>query len=82
MLKRVDNAVYDVIKRQLAGEFKAGVHVYGLKDQGIDYAVDENNEKLIAPIRSRIEDLKKKIIAGEIKVPDYYEISKTPTGKE
>jgi basic membrane protein A len=82
MLKRVDNAVYDVIKRQLAGEFKAGVHVYGLKDQGIDYAVDENNEALIAPIRSKIEDLKKKIVAGEIKVPDYYEISKTPTGKE
>jgi basic membrane protein A len=80
MLKRVDTAVYDVIKNQLAGTFVAGVHQYGLKDKGIDYAVDENNEKLIAPIRSRIEDLKQKIIAGTIKVPDYYEISKTPTG--
>lgn len=80
MLKRVDNAVYDVIKNQISGQFKAGVHQYGLKDSGIDYAVDENNEKLLAPIRARIEELKRKIIEGVIKVPDYYEISKTPTG--
>jgi basic membrane protein A len=80
MLKRVDTAVYDVIKNQIAGHFTAGVHQYGLKDSGIDYAVDENNEKLIADIRPRIEELKKKIIDGTIKVPDYYEISKTPTG--
>lgn len=80
MLKRVDNAVYDVIKNQLAGTFAAGVHQYGLKDRGVDYAVDENNAKLIAPIQSQIEELKNKIIAGVIHVPDYYEISKTPTG--
>lgn len=80
MLKRVDTAVYDVIKNEIAGQFKAGTHQYGLKDKGIDYAVDSNNEAIIAPYKAKLEELREKIINGEIKVPDYYEISKTATG--
>ncbi|MBT8425619.1 MAG: BMP family ABC transporter substrate-binding protein, partial [Silicimonas sp.] len=46
MLKRVDNAVYDVFA---AGEdgFEPGVHVMGLDNDGVGYAVDEFNEMLI-----------------------------------
>ncbi len=80
MLKRVDTAVYDVIKNEIAGKFVSGTHQYGLRDKGIDYAVDSNNEALVAPFKAKIEELRKKIIGGEIKVPDYYEISKTATG--
>ncbi len=80
MLKRVDTAVYDVIKGELAGKFVAGTHQYGLKDKGIDYAVDSNNETIIEPYKAKLEELREKIIKGEIKVPDYYEISKTATG--
>lgn len=76
MLKRVDTAVYDIIKQELAGNFKAGTHTYGLKDKGIDYAVDENNKSIIEPYVAKLEAIKAKIIAGEIKVPDYYEVSK------
>lgn len=80
MLKRVDTAVYDVIKNEIAGQFKAGTHQYGLKDKGIDYSVDENNASIIEPHKAKLEELREKIIKGEIKVPDYYEISKTATG--
>ncbi|RYZ70111.1 MAG: BMP family ABC transporter substrate-binding protein, partial [Proteobacteria bacterium] len=76
MLKRVDTAVYDIIKQELAGNFKAGTHTYGLKDKGIDYAVDENNEKIIEPYKAKLETIKANIISGAVKVPDYYEVSK------
>lgn len=72
MLKRVDNAVYDVIKAQIEGNFKAGTHAFGLKDKGIDYAVDSNNDALIAPYKAKLEEVRADIIAGKIVVPDYY----------
>ncbi len=72
MLKRVDNAVYDVIKDQVQGTFKAGTHSFGLKDKGIDYAVDSNNESLIAPYTERLEKVRGEIISGKISVPDFY----------
>ena len=76
MLKRVDTAVYDIIKDQVAGKFVAGDRYFGLKDKGVDYAVDENNEKIIAPYKAKLEEVKAKIISGQIKVPDFYEINK------
>jgi len=76
MLKRVDTAVFDTIKTQVEGKFKAGVQYFGLKDKGVDYAVDNHNEKLIEPHRAKLEEVRAKIIKGEIKVPDYYELNK------
>ena len=76
MLKRVDTAVYDAIKQQLEGGFKAGTKTFGLKDKGIDYAIDENNRALIAPFQSKLEGVRKKIEDGLIKVPDFYETSR------
>lgn len=76
MLKRVDTAVYEIIKQELASNFKAGTQTFGLKDKGIDYAVDENNKTIIEPYTTKLEAIKEKIIKGEIQVPDYYEVSK------
>ena len=76
MLKRVDTAVYEVIKQQAQGHFSAGKHTFGLKDKGVDYAVDANNEKLIEPYKAKVEAEKEKIINGEIVVPDFYTAEK------
>lgn len=76
MLKRVDEAVYRVIKDTKAGQFKNGVQSFSLKDKGVDYAVDEHNEKLIAPFKEKLEKVRADIISGKIKVPDYYETRK------
>ena len=71
MVKRVDNAVYDVIKELLDGRFDGGFHVFGLDKDGVAYAVDENNKSLIPPdVIQKAEEAKAKIVAGEIKVTD------------
>jgi basic membrane protein A len=77
MLKRVDVAVFDTISQVKAGQFKGGVYRYGLKDKGIDYSYDEYNKNILtADIRKKADELKDKIIKGEIKVPDYYKTKK------
>lgn len=73
MMKRVDVAVYQAIKDSVAGKFSAGTQRFGLDNQGIDYALDEHNEKLFsAEWKKKIATLKAEIISGKIKVPDYY----------
>jgi len=72
MLKRVDTAVYQIIKDQQDQKFFPGARSFGLKDKGIDYSIDDANQTLIAPYKEKLETLKDKIIKGEIKVPDYY----------
>jgi basic membrane protein A len=71
MVKRVDNAVYAIVQDAVNGQFKAGFHVYGLPEDGVGYAMDENNKSLITPeMIQQVEEAKKKIISGEIKVVD------------
>lgn len=71
MIKRIDNAVYQTIAERVNGQFKPGVHVYGLNNEGVGYAVDQHNEKLLTPeMIAKVEEAKKKIISGEIKVTD------------
>ncbi|MGD9561419.1 MAG: BMP family protein [Pyrinomonadaceae bacterium] len=71
MVKRVDNAVFDVVKEVLSGEFKGGFHVFGLDKDGVAYALDEFNEPLVPPdVLKKVEAAKAKIISGEIKVTD------------
>ena len=71
MVKRVDNAVYDVVKEVLGGNFKGGFHAFGLDKDGVAYAMDDNNKSLISPETiQRVEAARTKIGTGEIKVTD------------
>src|SRR5918993_2552671 len=71
MIKRVDNAVYDIVKNVVEGKFKGGFHVFGLESDGVGYVMDTHNEKLVSPEAiQQVEEAKKKIISGEIKVTD------------
>jgi len=73
MLKRVDTAVYNTIKSEKEGQFKPGLVTFGLANKGVDYAVDENNKSVLTPeMISKIEKAKADIIAGKIRVSDYY----------
>jgi basic membrane protein A len=70
MVKRVDNAVFDAIKRVKEKRFKGGIYQYGLAEDGVGYVYDEHNKDLIpADVRARVEALKQEIIAGRIVVP-------------
>jgi basic membrane protein A len=75
MLKRVDLAVFSAIQDAQAGQFTGGVKRFGLADKGVDYSIDQYNEKLLPDsVRQRADALKADIIAGKIVVPDYYKL--------
>ena len=67
MLKRVDVAVYNVAKAHTPG-----LSVLGLKEGGVDYAIDANNAKLVtADMKKKVDAAKADIISGKIKVADF-----------
>ncbi|MBI3367448.1 MAG: BMP family ABC transporter substrate-binding protein [Burkholderiales bacterium] len=67
MVKRVDVAVYNAFKG-----VTPGTSALGLKEGGVDYALDQYNEKLIsADMKKKVDAAKADIIAGKIKVADY-----------
>jgi basic membrane protein A len=75
MLKRVDLAVFSVIQDAQSGKFTSGLTRFGLASRGVDYSVDQYNEKILPEsVRKRADELKAEIIAGKIAVPDYYKI--------
>jgi basic membrane protein A len=71
MLKRVDVAVYDALT---AGtEVETGVFTLGLAEDGVGYAMDENNASLISDeMKAAVEEARTKIIAGDVEVTSYY----------
>jgi len=70
MLKRLDIAIYQIITNYLKGSFNAGIIVYRLKEGGVGYVIDKDNEQLLSKtIRDKITDLESQIIDGKIRVP-------------
>lgn len=69
-MKRVDNAIYNVCQDLEAGTFEGGSTVtYGLAEGGVDIA-PTSDKHVPADILAEVDDLKAKIIAGEIVVPE------------
>lgn len=67
MVKRVDVAVFNSFKQH-----KPGVTSLGLKEGGVDYALDQHNAKLVpADMKAKVDAAKADIVAGKIKVIDY-----------
>lgn len=67
MVKRVDNAVYNSAKKTTPG-----LTVLGLKEGGVDYAMDQYNAKLVTPeMKAKVDAAKADIIAGRLRVADY-----------
>ncbi len=70
MLKRVDNAVQQTITKFADGTLGSpGIVTFGLKDGGIDYARNQYNKALLGDIPTTLDELKQKIISGQIQVP-------------
>ena len=83
MMKRMDNTVFDVIKAAKDGNFDGCTNYTGdLKNSGVGLApYHDLDSKVPADLKQEVEDLKAKIISGEItdtgcvSYPDY-----CPTG--
>ncbi|WP_335947377.1 BMP family ABC transporter substrate-binding protein [Salipiger bermudensis] len=70
MLKRVDVAVQEAMTA--GDDLETGVMVLGLAENGVGYALDDNNEALITEeMRAAVDEAREQIIAGEIAVHDY-----------
>lgn len=65
-LKRVDNASYDISKAVLEGTYEAGVKTYDLSTEGVDYVA---SDLLADDVKAAVEDVKAKILSGEVVVP-------------
>lgn len=71
MLKRVDIAVFDSIKAEKEGTYKHGMKTFGIKEDGLDLAIDENAKKLLPKnFLDKFADLKKEIASGKIVVSE------------
>ena len=67
MVKRVDVAVYNAFKGTTPG-----VTVLGLKEGGVDVAMDEHNARLVsADMKKKVDAARADIVAGKINVIDY-----------
>ena len=72
MVKRVDVAVYNAFKAGTGDQWQAGVQILGLSEGGVGWALDEHNRSLVgAQMKGRIDQIRDRIIAGEIEVHDY-----------
>lgn len=69
MVKRVDLAVYEAARDLTAGKFGPGDVAWGLKEGGVTYAEVRIDFPEKAQVLQKIEDLRKQIIDGRIRVP-------------
>ena len=81
-IKKVDMAVFDAIETEQKGKFQPGAVSWGLPEGAIDFSVDQYNRSVLTPdVEKKANALKSKILHGQIKVPDYYELGKKPAKK-
>ena len=66
-MKRVDNAVYNAVEELMDGSLEGGVQSFDLAAGGVDISPTQD---LIAPeVISAVDEVKEKIVSGEIVVP-------------
>ena len=79
MVKRVDVAAYQHFADAHQGKFSAGIMQLGLAEGGVDWAVDEHNQDLVAgEIEAAVAAAKEAIIAGDISVHNYEDDQSCP----
>lgn len=66
-MKRVDNAVYSTVEELLDGSLEGGIQSFDLAAGGVDIAPSQDLISL--DVISAVDEVKEKIISGEIEVP-------------
>lgn len=70
MVKRVDVAVFDLIRDTMVGHAPGGMRSFGLAEDGVDYVHEGPHAAHITPgIRQRVDALREDVISGRIRVP-------------
>ena len=72
MTKGVDTAVYNAFKDSADGNFTPGFSVLGLKEGGVDVAVDDNNKPLVTEeMQAAVDKARADIESGAVTVHDF-----------
>jgi basic membrane protein A len=71
MLKRVDLGVYEAVRDLSQGKLEGGEVMLGLKEGGVTYAPVRVEFPGKAEALQKVEELRTKIVAGEIQVPTH-----------
>lgn len=66
MVKRVDVAVFETMKAACEGDTEGGIKVFDLSNDGVGYATSGG---YVDDIAAQLDEIKAKIVAGEIEVP-------------
>ena len=69
-IKNVDIAVFEAIKRSVEEKFSGGLQTSGLKEGGVGIVVNNTLSIITPEIKERITEIEKKIISGDIIVPE------------
>jgi len=70
MVKRADVAVFNTIASAAKGEFQGGFHVFGLKEDGVDYIHEGPHASGIsAEVKQKVEELRARVVSGAVSVP-------------
>ncbi len=79
MVKRVDVAVYDAFMDAKNDAWTSGFAMLGLAEDGVAWALDDNNASLITPeMKAAVEAAAAQIVSGEVVVHDYMADSACP----
>ena len=82
MVKHTDKAIYAALMLAKRGIWRDNYKRLGLAQEAVGIVFDKHNEKLVTPeMRSRIENIRKKIVLGEIVVDEYTENPTCPHDK-
>ncbi|HZG78615.1 MAG TPA: BMP family ABC transporter substrate-binding protein [Paenibacillus sp.] len=68
-VKRIDNIVFDNVKAIVDGTWKAGIQSLGVAEDAVGYSVEGTNIDVPQDVVDYAEDLKAKIISGDLVVP-------------
>jgi basic membrane protein A and related proteins len=71
--KKMDVAVFDTVKSVIDDNYKGGLYVGTLKNEGVGLAPYHRfNSKIPSSLKKKIDQIKKEIIGGKITVSDWY----------
>lgn len=69
-IKNVDVSVFESIRSVVEGQFSGGVQSVGLKEGAVSIKINSALSVITPVMQANIAELEKKIIAGEIIVPE------------
>ncbi|MFO7814142.1 MAG: BMP family ABC transporter substrate-binding protein [Halanaerobiales bacterium] len=71
MIKKVDNSVYNEVKKLVNDNFETGVQSYGLESEGVGIYRPQAENMLSQEIIDTVDEYRQKIIDGEVEVPEH-----------